>query len=143
MKNKSLVGLLVGGAVLGMSTTALASTTPSGTYVKEQHRMSYETAKKQSGKTYKLAFLENRASNDSDDAYYTLGYYSGGKIKTVNFDTSEANSFIEVIDPNLKTPFVQIKTHKHEMGVAYYIHRPPYNMYNQPTMKGHVTAKQD
>ena len=59
----------------------------------------------------------------------------------INLDDSDFGGFIEVIDPNLKTPFVQIKKHDH--ANTYYIHRPPYSQYNQPTVKGSVAAKED
>lgn len=96
----------------------------------------YAEAKESDNKTYKLAFFENRATDDTSNAYYTLGYYKNGSLVKKNLE-SDKDDYVEVIDPNIKTPFVTLKDN------TYYIHRPPYSEYNQPLIKGKVTAKEN
>lgn len=79
------------------------------------------------GQVYKLAYFENRANDDIDNQYFSLGYYKNGKI--ISKDLSTGNSFKEIIDPNIKTPYVV------KYGEIYYIHRPPYSLYNQDELK--------
>lgn len=101
-------------------------------YYKQQR--SYQQAKKH-GNTYKLAFFENKASDDTDTTYYALGYYDDGNLVQKQLN-SDSNAFNEIIEPNCKVPYVQISKSGH-----YWIHRPPYNTYNQPAVKGTVTSK--
>lgn len=136
--NKFVVALVMATAMpLATVESVHASVTPSGTYVADAHRWSYNQAKKHYSRVYKLAYFENRMTGDQDDAYYTLGYYRKGKIINKRLSTDN-NDFTEIIDPNLKTPYVGYSK-KHD---AWYIHRPPYNMYNQPAVSGKVTAKE-
>lgn len=136
--NKFVVLLVMATAMLLATVEGVhASATPSGTYVAGAHRWSYNQAKKHYSRVYKLAYFENRMTSDQDDAYYTLGYYRKGKIINKRI-SAENNDFTEVIDPNLKTPYVGY-SEKHD---AWYIHRPPYNMYNQPAVSVKVTAKE-
>lgn len=104
------------------------------------HHLSYEkmTVKCQKeGQVYKLAYFENRANSDIDNQYFSLGYYKNGKI--ISKDLSTGNSFKEIIDPNIKTPYVV------KYGEIYYIHRPPYSLYNQDELKieGKVNDKSE
>lgn len=102
---------------------------------------SYKTAKhvadKSDGKdrVYKLAFFDYMGTSDNDTLRYRLGYYKHGQlyVRTLN---SDDDHFKEVIAPNLAKPYVVID----EDG-NYFIHRPPYNMYNQPIVKGKITDK--
>lgn len=105
------------------------------------HHLSYEkmVAKCQSkkeGRVYKLAYFENRATNDEDSQYFSLGYYRNGKIVSKGLYSGQ-DFYREIIDPNLKTPYV-VKD-----GVTYYIHRPPYSLYNQDELQieGRVNDK--
>lgn len=141
MKFNKFVVLLVMATAMPLATVegVHASVTPSGTYVADEHRWSYNQAKKHYSRVYKLAYFENRMTSDQDDAYYTLGYYRKGKVTNKRLSTAMGNnSFTEVIDPDLKTPYVGYSK-KHG---AWYIHRPPYNLYNQPAVSGKVTAKE-
>lgn len=102
------------------------------------HHLSYKkmVAKCQKeGQVYKLAYFENRADDDIDSQYFSLGYYKNGKI--ISKDLSSRNVFEEIIDPNIKTPYVV------KYGEIYYIHRPPYSLYNQDELKigGEVSDK--
>lgn len=104
------------------------------------HHLSYEqmVAKcksKKEGRVYKLAYFENRATSDEDSQYFSLGYYKKGKM--VSKGLSSLDFFKEIIDPNLKTPYV-VKD-----GETYYIHRPPYSLYNQDELQigGKVSGK--
>lgn len=86
-------------------------------------------------RTYKLGYFENRASDDDDNTYYEIGYYKKGELVKANLDKSD--QYMEVIEPNCKVPYVQI-----DKDGKYWIHRPPYNTYNQPPVKGTVTDKE-
>lgn len=86
---------------------------------------------------YKLAFFENRISDDTERQYFTLGYYKDGTLIKKDLDTS-SDKFWEIIEPDIKTPYVRIAS-----DGTYYIHRPPYSQYNQPLIKGKVTAKEN
>lgn len=106
-------------------------------------RLSYKEAKKENthSKVYKLAFFENRTTHDSDNLYYTIGYYSHGKIAYKNVSTETfGDKFAEVIQADLDTPYV-VKTDN-----GWYIHRPPYStMYNSPdaNISGKVSDKSE
>lgn len=106
-------------------------------------RLSYQKAKKENthSKVYKLAFFENRTTHDSDNLYYTIGYYSHGKIAYKNVSTETfGDKFAEVIQADLDTPYV-VKTDN-----GWYIHRPPYStMYNSPdvNISGKVSDKSE
>ncbi|MCL8206203.1 hypothetical protein M5361_13780 [Ligilactobacillus agilis] len=102
------------------------------------HHLSYRkmVAKCQKeGQVYKLAYFENRANDNIDIQYFSLGYYKNGKI--ISKDLSSKNVFKEIIDPNIKTPYVV------KYGGIYYIHRPPYSLYNQDELQigGKVSGK--
>lgn len=94
----------------------------------------YQDAKSH-GHVYKLDFFENKAADDDDTTYYELGYYKDGELKQK--ELTNTDNFKEVIEPNCKVPYVQI-----DHNGRYWIHRPPYNMYNQPAVKGTVTDKE-
>ena len=92
-------------------------------------------------KVYKLAFFENRTTHDSDNLYYTIGYYLHGKIAYKNVSTETfGDKFAEVIQADLDTPYV-VKTDN-----GWYIHRPPYSqMYNSQdtSISGKVSDKSE
>lgn len=107
------------------------------------HHLSYEkmVAKCQSkkeGQVHKLAYFENRATSDEDSQYFSLGYYRNGKIVSKGLYSGQ-DFYKEIIDPNLKTPYV-VKD-----GATYYIHRPPYSLYNQYELQieGNVNDKSE
>lgn len=126
---------ITAGVLLGMllGTTSTASASYQGQEDGLQ-QVSYQKAKKKWKKVYKLAFFENESS-DTDTQYWKLGWYQGGKLKQYTLD-SDNNEWQEIVDPNLKTPYVVLK------GGSAVIHRPPYNMYNQPAVSGTVTVKE-
>lgn len=104
-----------------------------------------KTEKAKKGKKYNLAFFENKATNSARIQYYELGYYKNGQLVQKQLasdwiddrgDVNHNDIFQEVVSPNIKTPYVIIKDGK------YYIHRAPYTQYNQPLIKGKVTAKE-
>lgn len=122
---------VLSGMLFGTTSTVSASYQDQ---VDGLQQVSYQKAKKKWKKVYKLAFFENESS-DSDRQYWKLGWYQGGKLKQHTLD-SDGNEWQEIVDPNLKTPYVVLKD-----GSAV-IHRPPYNMYNQPAVSGTVTTKE-
>lgn len=129
---KAVIALSVlSGMLLGSGDTASAAFYNQD---KGLQQVSYQKAKKKWKKVYKLAFFENE-SNDSDIQYWKLGWYQGGKLKQYTLDSNE-NYWQEIVDPNLKTPYVVLD------GSSVVIHRSPYNMYNQPAISGIVTAKE-
>lgn len=104
-----------------------------------------KTEKAKKGKKYNLAFFENKATNSASTQYYELGYYKNARLvqKQLASDWIDDRGHVnhndyyqEIVDPDVKTPYVIIKDGK------YYIHRPPYTQYNQPLIKGKVTAKE-
>lgn len=122
--------VLMSSAILLTGCESLGQEQEKGVFA--THRLSYEkmVAKCQSkkeGRVYKLAYFENRATSDIHRQYFSLGYYKNGKI--ISKGLSSVDFFREIIDPNLKTPYV-VKD-----GVAYYIHRPPYSLYNQDELQ--------
>ncbi len=124
------VGITVGLAINGISTVHAAKW--------YERNVSYQTQKKHNKLTYKLAFFENVADNDTESQYYVLGWYdSKGKIHQKKIWSAFTN-YSEYVDPNLKIPYVVMSPD----GDAYYIHRPPYTMYNQPAVEGTVSAKE-
>lgn len=125
---------VLAGVMFGTVTSVSASFQAQDTGLSQ---VSYQKAKKKwkSSKVYKLAFFENESSNNDDRQYWTLGYYKGSKLKQQTLD-SDGDSWQEIVDPNLKTAYVVIT------GTDFVIHRPPYNMYNQPAVSGTVTAKE-
>ncbi|MYY65506.1 hypothetical protein FYL25_08915 [Lactobacillus salivarius] len=106
-------------------------------------RISYQKAKKENkhNKVYKLAFFESRTTYDDEHLYYTIGYYSHGKVAYKNVSTKwTSDQFIEVIQADLDTPYV-VKTDQ-----GWYIHRPPYSMlYNsqEANISGKVSDKSE
>lgn len=106
-------------------------------------RISYQKAKKENkhNKVYKLAFFESRTTYDDEHLYYTIGYYSHGKIAYRNVSTKwTSDQFVEVIQADLDTPYV-VKT-----GRGWYIHRPPYStIYNSQdtNISGEVSDKSE
>lgn len=105
-----------------------------------RNKISYQAAKKRWKHVYKLAFFENESSDDTDTTYYNLGWYMGGKLHQHTLD-SDGDSWQEIVDPNLKTPYVVINKGRFGKEATIAIHRPPYNFYNQPAVSGKVTAK--
>lgn len=106
-------------------------------------RISYQKSKKENkpNKVYKLAFFESRTTYDDEHLYYTIGYYSHGKIAYKNVSTKwTSDQFVEVIQADLDTPYV-VKT-----GRGWYIHRPPYStIYNSQdtNISGEVSDKSE
>lgn len=127
---------VLSGMLFGTTSTVSASYQDQ---VDGLQQVSYQKAKKKWKKVYKLAFFENESS-DSDRQYWKLGWYQGGKLKQYTLSDGngwqEGNEWQEIVDPNLKTPYVVLE------GNSAVIHRPPYNMYNQPAVSGTVTAKE-
>lgn len=106
-------------------------------------RISYQKAKKENkhNKVYKLAFFESRTTYDDEHLYYTIGYYSHGKVAYKNVSTKwTSDQFVEVIQADLDTPYV-VKTDR-----GWYIHRPPYStLYNsqESNISGKVSDKSE
>ena len=147
MKNKIFHYALIASVVLGstfLATTAHASYESYDSGSKAVSQMSYKYAKKHLKHVYKLAFFENEASDDDDTTYYKLGWYTSKHKLKQHTLSSDDDSWQEIVDPNLKTPYDVISNDGRGWGgdnnVA--IHRPPYNMYNQPMVSGKVTAKE-
>lgn len=119
------------------TTVALSACSNSNSSSNVESEISYDESKKSNkGKTYKLAFFENRADDNTDVQYYTLGYYKAGNLITKNLYSNQ-DSYTEIIQPDLSEPYVVIENNK------YYIHRPPYSQYNQPLIEGKVMAKEN
>ena len=106
-------------------------------------RISYQKSKKENkhNKVYKLAFFESRTTYDDEHLYYTIGYYSHGKVAYKNVSTKwTSDQFVEVIQADLDTPYF-VKT-----GRGWYIHRPPYStVYNSQdtNISGKVSDKSE
>ena len=106
-------------------------------------RISYQKSKKENkhNKVYKLAFFESRTTYDDEHLYYTIGYYSHGKVAYKNVSTKwTSDQFVEVIQADLDTPYV-VKT-----GRGWYIHRPPYSTvynYQDTNISGKVSDKSE
>lgn len=119
------------------TTVALSACSDSDSNSNAESKISYdESTKSNKGKTYKLAFFENRADDNTEVQYYTLGYYKAGNLVTKNLYSNQ-DSYTEIIQPDLSEPYVVIENN------TYYIHRPPYSQYNQPLIKGKVKAKEN
>lgn len=119
------------------TTVALSACSDSDSNSNAESKISYdESTKSNRGKTYKLAFFENRADDNTEVQYYTLGYYKAGNLVTKNLYSNQ-DSYTEIIQPDLSEPYVVIENN------TYYIHRPPYSQYNQPLIKGKVKAKEN
>ncbi|MBT9670512.1 hypothetical protein GPK34_00475 [Secundilactobacillus kimchicus] len=103
------------------------------TQITTNTRMSYQKAKSSFNYVYKLSFFEGRiVTNDNSYAHYSLGIYKGSKLA---IDTDP--DAVEVIDTKVGTTPYVIK----KKG-CYYVHRAPYQQYNQPAFKGTVTGKE-
>lgn len=121
-------------------TTTLAHTSYSDAEKKTSSQMSYNYAKRHLKHVYKLAFFENESSDSDDTVYYKIGWYtSKNKLKQYTLD-NDNDTWQEIVDPNLKTPYVIISSSNPSYNVV--IHRPPYTMYNQPLVSGKVTSKE-
>lgn len=107
------------------------------TYHLSYEKMVAKCQSKKEGRVYKLAYFENRANSDIHSQYFSLGYYKNGKM--ISKGLSSVDYYKEIIDPNLKTPYV-VKD-----GETYYIHRPPYSLYNQDELQieGKVNDKSE
>ena len=93
-----LTGYLGSGASASVDDGSVASS-----------RISYQKAKKENkhNKVYKLAFFESRTTYDDEHLYYTIGYYSHGKVAYKNVSTKlTSDQFVEVIQADLDTPYV-------------------------------------
>lgn len=132
MASLTLTGYLGSGVSASVDDGSIASS-----------RISYKQAKKKNkdGKVYKLAFFESRTTYDDEHLYYTIGYYSHGKIAYKNVSTKfSSDAFAEIIQADLDTPYV-VETYG-----RWYIHRPPYSqMYNSPdtNISGKVSDKSE
>lgn len=132
MANLTLNSYLDSGVSASVDDSSIASS-----------RISYQKAKKENkhNKVYKLAFFESRTTYDDEHLYYTIGYYSHGKIAYRNVSTKwTSDQFVEVIQADLDTPYV-VKT-----GRGWYIHRPPYStIYNSQdtNISGKVSDKSE
>lgn len=102
---------LMASVVLGstfLATTAHASYESYDSDSKAVSQMSYKYAKKHLKHVYKLAFFENEASDDDDTTYYKLGWYTAKHKLKQHTLSSDDDSWQEIVDPNLKTPYVVI-----------------------------------
>lgn len=139
-------------ALLSMCGTVATTTQPAHAAYSDfdssngRTKLSYRQAKKRWKHVHKLAFFENESSDSTDTTYYALGYYVHGKLYQYTLDSNN-DAWQEIVDPNLKTPYVVINNNDNNNNRAFgrdtviAIHRPPYNMYNQPAVSGKVTAK--
>lgn len=98
--------------------------------------ISYEKARKLSNHVYKLLYFENQAISNTNRAYYSLGWYNHDDHVVSARLNSTDDDYKEIISYNIKTPYLYISNDK-----TFYIHRPPYVVYNQPIIKGKVEAK--
>lgn len=135
---------LIAGAFVGLSLTALS--TPLIAHASmdandmAKARWTYATQKRKNhhAHVWKLAYFEPYTTDDDNTSYYTIGWWSKGKVHQTDVDSRSFDSFREVIDANLDTPYV-VKVDK-----AWYIHRPPYStLYNAPDsgINGKVSEK--
>lgn len=132
---------IIGSLAVVMSASALlvgcSNNEENTSYKVNPEKITRKTEKKYG--VYKLAFFENRANSDIETQYYTIGYYDNNKLVKKNINSND-NDYKEIIEPNLTTPWVRIQNE--DGHTKYYIHRAPYNQYNQPLIKGKVTAKE-
>ena len=133
--------LLVAGVAMmaGLVLTACSNDDESDNTANQ--KISYESALKNKNKddrVYKLAFFENKADDDINNQYFSLGYYKNGKL--IQKELSSYDKYSEVVDPALQTPYVVIDDYG-----KYHVHRPPYSMYNSPeaNINGEVSDKSD
>lgn len=138
IKKLFLTSLMAVGMIGATAVSPVVVHADFGDLSQGKSQLSYKQAKKHWSHVYKLAFFDNEAS-DADSQYYKLGWYRNGKLKQYTLD-SDDDSWQEIIDPNLKTPYVVFNGGT-DGGANVAIHRPPYNMYNQPAVSGKVTAK--
>lgn len=132
----AVVGSLAG--TLAVSSTEAHASFSSVDYGTSQ--ISYQKARKRWKHVHKLAYFENESSDSDDRVYYGMGWYYKGRLRTCTLD-SDGDAWQEIVDPNLTTPYVVFE--KPGMGTSnVVIHRPPYNLYNQPQVSGKVTEKE-
>lgn len=143
-KNLLVVGVsMMAGFLLNSSLNSGVSASIANDNSIASSRISYQKSKKENkhNKVYKLAFFESRTTYDDEHLYYTIGYYSHGKVAYKNVSTKwTSDQFVEVIQADLDTPYV-VKT-----GRGWYIHRPPYStVYNSQdtNISGKVSDKSE
>ena len=133
--------LLVAGITMMAGLVLTACSTDDESDNTANQKISYESALKNKNKddrVYKLAFFENKADDDINNQYFSLGYYKNGKL--IQKELSSYDKYSEVVDPALQTPYVVIDDYG-----KYHVHRPPYSMYNSPeaNINGEVSDKSD
>lgn len=104
--------------------------------IKEETYISYQRMKRQNKRTYPLVYFENVADIFSERSSYAIGYKkeNGAVVKkTLNADSE---NYKEIVDPDLDVPYVVID------GIDYYIHRPPYYIFDQEKVEGEVSEKE-
>lgn len=133
--------LLVAGITMMAGLVLTACSTDDESDNTANQKISYESALKNKDKddrVYKLAFFENKADDDINNQYFSLGYYKNGKL--IQKELSSYDKYSEVVDPALQTPYVLIDDYG-----KYHVHRPPYSMYNSPeaNINGEVSDKSE
>ena len=133
--------LLVAGITMMAGLVLTACSTDDESDNTANQKISYESALKNKNKddrVYKLAFFENKADDDINNQYFSLGYYKNGKL--IQKELSSYDKYSEVVDPALQTPYVVIDDYG-----KYHVHRPPYSMYNSPeaNINGEVSDKSE
>ncbi|MHB9953611.1 hypothetical protein [Ligilactobacillus murinus] len=104
--------------------------------IKGETNISYQKMKKQNKRTYPLVYFENVANTFKGSPSYVIGYRKENGVvvkKTLNADSE---NYKEIVDPDLDVPYVVID------GIDYYIHRPPYYIFNQEKVEGEVSEKE-
>lgn len=102
---------------------------------KEETYISYQKMKKQNNRTYPLVYFENVANSFRESSSYVIGYKKNGVVVKKAFDGGFEN-YKEIVDPDLDVPYVVIN------DGDYYIHRPPYYIFNQEKVEGEVSEKE-
>lgn len=133
--------LLVAGVAMMAGLVLTSCSTDDESDNTANQKISYESALKNKNKddrVYKLAFFENKADDDINNQYFSLGYYKNGKL--IQKELSSYDKYSEVVDPALQTPYVVIDDYG-----KYHVHRPPYSMYNSPeaNINGEVSDKSE
>lgn len=133
--------LLVAGVAMMAGLVLTSCSTDDESDNTANQKISYESALKNKDKddrVYKLAFFENKADDDINNQYFSLGYYKNGKL--IQKELSSYDKYSEVVDPALQTPYVVIDDYG-----KYHVHRPPYSMYNSPeaNINGEVSDKSE
>lgn len=138
---------LIAGALIGFSLASLSTPLLAHASLNENEmakaRWTYAKQKRKNhhAHVWKLAYFEPYSTDDDETSYYTIGWWVKGKVHQTDVDSHSLDSFREVIDANLDTPYVVKTSGGHS---TWYIHRPPYStLYNAPDsgINGKVVEK--